>query len=177
MTVARGTSASASLEQRFRAGFVDVVAYGIVQFVVSTFLSIMCEDVDDTWIGLLVLVWAFGTPLAAWSLYAARYSTPGEKASGIRVVRVDGSQLSVGWIMVRTAILLAGTLCCFLVPLTIVRSTRGRGLHDLAAGTVVLRRGPTGRCAECGYDMRGLPEPRCPECGTPFDPEDMVVGG
>lgn len=25
-----------------------------------------------------------------------------------------------------------------------------------------------GTCGKCGYDLRGLPEPRCPECGTPF---------
>jgi len=25
-------------------------------------------------------------------------------------------------------------------------------------------------CSRCGYDLRGLPEPRCPECGTPFEP-------
>ena len=25
-------------------------------------------------------------------------------------------------------------------------------------------------CARCGYCLVGLPEPRCPECGTPFDP-------
>ncbi len=25
-------------------------------------------------------------------------------------------------------------------------------------------------CVECGYDLRGQVEPRCPECGTPFDP-------
>lgn len=30
-----------------------------------------------------------------------------------------------------------------------------------------------GHCTECGYDLRGLPEPRCPECGTPFDPDDV----
>jgi len=24
------------------------------------------------------------------------------------------------------------------------------------------------RCRRCGYLLRGLPEPRCPECGTPF---------
>lgn len=24
------------------------------------------------------------------------------------------------------------------------------------------------KCARCGYDLRGLPEARCPECGTPF---------
>ncbi len=29
-----------------------------------------------------------------------------------------------------------------------------------------------GRCRQCGYLLRGLTEPRCPECGRPFDPED-----
>jgi len=24
-------------------------------------------------------------------------------------------------------------------------------------------------CIKCGYDLHGLTEPRCPECGTPFD--------
>lgn len=27
-----------------------------------------------------------------------------------------------------------------------------------------------GKCRSCGYDLRGLSESRCPECGTPFDP-------
>ena len=27
------------------------------------------------------------------------------------------------------------------------------------------------RCETCGYLLRGLPEARCPECGTPFDPD------
>jgi hypothetical protein len=29
-----------------------------------------------------------------------------------------------------------------------------------------------GRCARCGYSLKDLPEPRCPECGTPFNPAD-----
>jgi len=28
-------------------------------------------------------------------------------------------------------------------------------------------------CLKCGYNLRGLPEPRCPECGTPFDPSRL----
>jgi hypothetical protein len=28
------------------------------------------------------------------------------------------------------------------------------------------------RCLGCGYDLRGLPENRCPECGRPFAPND-----
>ncbi len=35
------------------------------------------------------------------------------------------------------------------------------------------KRRKIGRCAECDYDLRGLPEPRCPECGTPFDETAM----
>ena len=26
-----------------------------------------------------------------------------------------------------------------------------------------------GHCKECDYDLTGLPEPRCPECGTEFE--------
>ncbi len=26
-------------------------------------------------------------------------------------------------------------------------------------------------CITCGYNLRGLTEPRCPECGTPFEPK------
>ena len=27
-------------------------------------------------------------------------------------------------------------------------------------------------CRKCGYELEGLPEPRCPECGTQFDPTE-----
>jgi len=33
------------------------------------------------------------------------------------------------------------------------------------------RRLQKGECVKCGHDLRGFPEPRCPECGTPFDPK------
>lgn len=33
------------------------------------------------------------------------------------------------------------------------------------------------RCRVCDYDLRGLPEPRCPECGTPFDPAEIPTLG
>jgi hypothetical protein len=31
-----------------------------------------------------------------------------------------------------------------------------------------------GKCVRCGYMLRGLREPRCPECGTPFNPADLA---
>ncbi len=30
-----------------------------------------------------------------------------------------------------------------------------------------------GECRRCGYDLRGLTEPRCPECFTKFDPSSI----
>src|SRR6478672_832486 len=32
-----------------------------------------------------------------------------------------------------------------------------------------------GACWECGYLLRGLTTPRCPECGRPFDPDDATT--
>jgi len=29
---------------------------------------------------------------------------------------------------------------------------------------------PEGYCTICGYNLHALTEPRCPECGTPFEP-------
>jgi hypothetical protein len=31
-------------------------------------------------------------------------------------------------------------------------------------------------CEKCGYNLNGLVEPRCPECGTPFDPALLQQG-
>src|SRR5436309_4826849 len=34
---------------------------------------------------------------------------------------------------------------------------------------------PIGLCLGCGYALRGLPTPRCPECGREFDPMDPAT--
>jgi hypothetical protein len=34
--------------------------------------------------------------------------------------------------------------------------------------------GETIRCPLCGYDLRGLPQPRCPECGRTFEWADLL---
>lgn len=32
------------------------------------------------------------------------------------------------------------------------------------------RRRKLGQCVKCGYSLKGLTEPRCPECNTPYEP-------
>jgi len=39
------------------------------------------------------------------------------------------------------------------------------------------RRLTNGLCVNCGYDLRGLPLPRCPECGEPFDQGEGLERG
>ncbi len=34
---------------------------------------------------------------------------------------------------------------------------------------------PPGTCDSCAYNLRGLTEPRCPACGTPFDPQLLAT--
>lgn len=31
-----------------------------------------------------------------------------------------------------------------------------------------------GHCESCNYNLHGLTESRCPECGTPYDPDDLL---
>jgi hypothetical protein len=50
-----------------------------------------------------------------------------------------------------------GVLCAF------VAAMRHRRIDSL-------KKPRPARCGNCGYLLYGLPEPRCPECGEPFDP-------
>lgn len=58
--------------------------------------------------------------------------TPGYAAAGLRLARLDGRRPGVGPAVIRTVLL------CLLIP-PVVYDADGRGLHDRAAGTVVLR--------------------------------------
>jgi uncharacterized RDD family membrane protein YckC len=58
--------------------------------------------------------------------------TPGHAAMGLRVAMLDGSRAGFGPAVIRTV------LICLAVP-PLLTNSDGRGLHDRAAGTVVLR--------------------------------------
>lgn len=69
------------------------------------------------------------------------------------------------WLQPRRILLVAEQLRIPLFPFALA----------LTAGSLLMlwrgwlrprRRVQDGRCTECGYDLRGLSEPRCPECGT-----------
>jgi len=58
--------------------------------------------------------------------------TVGKRVLGIRVVRLDGKPVGLGWALVRTILLLA------VVP-ALITDRDLRGLHDRAANTIVIK--------------------------------------
>jgi len=61
--------------------------------------------------------------------------TVGHAVAGLRVALLDGRRAGFGAAVIRTVLL------CLVIP-AVVYNTDGRGLHDRAAGTIVLRCGP-----------------------------------
>ena len=69
--------------------------------------------------------------------------TIGKWAAGLRILRSDGSEIGIGRALLRHFV---GYPLSFITLglgfLAIAFTSRGRGLHDLIAGTVVVREGP-----------------------------------
>ena len=62
-----------------------------------------------------------------------------------------------------------GTFFALVIGVTILIWSFGPGIIFLYFTRRMQQRATFGYCIKCGYDLRGLPEPRCPECGTPFE--------
>jgi hypothetical protein len=63
-----------------------------------------------------------------------------------------------------------GTFLALIVGITTAVWAFGPGLYLLFLTRRLQRRADLSVCRGCGYDLHGLVEPRCPECGRTFDP-------
>lgn len=94
----------------------------------------------DWGLSLLIANAALGTPRAALAVFAVEQavlvgtlgSAVGHRLVGLRVVRCDSAAAGPGRAVLRTALL------CLAIPPLIMDADQ-RGLHDRAAGTVVVR--------------------------------------
>jgi uncharacterized RDD family membrane protein YckC len=92
------------------------VAYGSLESSVAILLLFAAE--------LILLTWLTG-------------SSFGQRIVGLQVVRMDGTRLGLGQVSLRTV------LICLVVPAVVIDSY-GRGLHDRAVDSVVVRAGSVG---------------------------------
>lgn len=103
--------------------------------VLDIFLVMLVFSVDYAMSGNGLLTLLFSTLYFAVMQGSNTGSTFGMRATGIRLVRDNGSPVSFGRALLRFAMF---TLLCFIsIPSTLFNVQR-RGLHDLAAGTVVV---------------------------------------
>ena len=68
-----------------------------------------------------------------------------------------------------------GTFFALVIGITAALWAFGPGLVMLFLTRRLQRRADLNVCRGCGYDLRGLTESRCPECGRPFDPRRLAT--
>ena len=121
-----GPGSAGGWPRRFAALFVDWIAANVIAYVITG-----GESVRDPQSGAL---W---TPLACWYVVvvvstAITSASLGQLLLRIRVVHLDGRHVSPITAAVRTF------LIALVIP-PIVFTSEGRGLHDLASNTVVVK--------------------------------------
>ncbi len=123
------------------------------------------------WLGLFLTMYTAGVGTLCWPLRAHR---PIVSISAVAFLGLYAYSLpSLIMFIRRSAVdplfgvlfFFAPPIACWLVPCAAL------------SGVVFLRNRyrpvyPPGHCGKCGYDLQGLPEARCPECGKSFEPQE-----
>lgn len=162
-----------------REGISIAVVLGAVALI--SLIGVACELRDpspmDLWGAFFVAAtliscayWLRGIRMGPGGLFAMRWYMALACAVWFSLWLFGGDSLYGLWIS------LAGTMA-ILVGSTkeaILRTRRGLWPTVCALLTARLQLYDTGepRCWGCGYLLKGLTTPRCPECGQPFSPED-----
>jgi hypothetical protein len=123
------------------------------------------------WVALYLAVYTLGLALLCWPLRAYK---PTASISAVASLGLYAYSLPSQVTFIRSDVFdppfivfafLAPPIIFWLVP------------YAALSGVVFLRNRyrpiyPPGHCGRCGYDLQGLPEPRCPECGKPFERQE-----
>ncbi len=145
--VVHGSLDLASISQRFIAVFVDGLIFGIPYVIWITFLFADPLEGDPTTVAglfgfFIILYMTVGRVVYEGWMLQSRGQTLGKMAAGIKVVTVQGHDLRPGqaWGRATARFILDG--CVSLVNYLPAVFTKDKtALHDLMAGTRVVRKG------------------------------------
>ncbi len=122
-----GPRSVASMGRRLGALLIDWVVCVLIAFAAMHPDNLAPQTISS------VQYWALAIFAAEnFLLTALTGLTLGKRLTGIRVARLDGRPVGLGWALIRTVLLLA-----VIPPLVTDRDLRG--LHDRAANTIVIR--------------------------------------
>jgi uncharacterized RDD family membrane protein YckC len=136
----------AGFVSRFFAYAIDILVVSlsviIIIWVVNTTISIFqvepiidIEAVSLAVTGLLLLLYVSGYYVLFWTLAG---QTPGKLLLGLRIVTIDGGQISFSQALRRFAGYLLSAIFLWLGFFWILIDNRRQGWHDKVAGTVVI---------------------------------------
>jgi uncharacterized RDD family membrane protein YckC len=143
-----GTDRLASIGQRALAQVIDSVIIGIPLFFVSTAISGDLTDADNGSLLVVTVLWLGVSLFYNTAMIAVHGATIGKRIMKLMVVnRVDGSAVNWTYAAVRALIpTVAGLIPVIGLAANLVVYLRAifhplrQGLHDAAAGTIVVRR-------------------------------------
>lgn len=130
--------------QRFLAAFIDGILIGIVSLVLqSVLLGSVAQSTDPSanvgMVGLVyLLTFAIGSSYEAFFLHRAG-ATPGKMVLGLRVIRPDGSGVSLARGYGRYFSKLISSMILFIGYLMAAFDSQKRALHDMIVDTRVIR--------------------------------------
>jgi uncharacterized RDD family membrane protein YckC len=127
--------------RRFAAYLIDNILIGIVIGIVIAILGAIADDAGIV-IGYLVAI--VGTFVYfAWFESSDRQATVGKIALGIQVTDVQGNRVSFGKALGRNVAKILSALILYIGFIMAAFTEKKQGLHDMIAGTLVVKKGGT----------------------------------
>ncbi len=133
----------ASFPRRLAAWILDISVLYAVLFIARSLTSSGTLRDDETRLAV-ALVWTVAFVLISWIYWARLESSPrqatlGKQTMGLVVTDLDGRPLSFGRASARFALTLLSVLTLGIGYLMIAVTPRRQALHDMIAGTLVVR--------------------------------------
>ncbi len=129
------SAAKAGFWIRFLALFIDSVILAVINFIIAAILNSSATGRSgiQTFLGLVyfVYLWSSSSPWPG--------QTVGDKLLNIRVVKTDGSDLSVVVALIRYVGLVISILVVFIGVIWAAFDPNKQGWHDKIAGTYVIK--------------------------------------
>jgi len=124
-------------------GLILGLLFGAVSLVTALIAGAVARSSPEVAVGLSILAYLAVTLISVAYLvffWARSGATPGKRVFGLRVIRADGVRpLGLGRALVRVLGYMACSMTLCIGFLMVAFSERRQGLHDLIAGTLVVR--------------------------------------
>ena len=137
--------------RRFAAWLIDYILVGVVTGILVAILGAIGDDAGT---GLGYFLSVIGSLLYYSVLESsANQATVGKMALGIQVTDLQGNRISFGRALGRTLAKILSGLILLIGYIMAAFTAKKQGLHDMIAGTLVVKKGATARTATAETPM------------------------